>query len=157
MALSTFNFAATDFSPVETIISESLNSISSSMEYLSNSASIISSLKDGKRRSGGGKQQRTTPMFHGDNLANNNNGFTQQPSLDKSKNTRNRQKQKPSLNSSDLDYSVSVGGGNMTRRNQKVSLNHLLNFSFPERQQHSSSKKQSYQPAFNKERFVNAK
>lgn len=42
----------------------------------------------------------------------------------------------------------------------RVSLNHLLSFSFPERQEEPmplrKSKATSYQP-FNKERFINAK
>jgi hypothetical protein len=48
-----------------------------------------------------------------------------------------------------------------TDKKGRVSLNHLLGFSFPERQeipanQHRKQKVTSYQP-FNKERFINAK
>jgi hypothetical protein len=70
-------------------------------------------------------------------------------------NARNRQKtpSKPMLNAEDLNYDLSF-----SKKNQKISLNHLLNFSFPERQSAIFSKRvggpnQSY----NKERFVNAK
>lgn len=43
----------------------------------------------------------------------------------------------------------------------RVSLNHLLSFSFPQRQQNTYTQRRSktttsYQP-FNKERFINAK
>lgn len=98
-----------------------------------------------------------------------NNIFIQQQRQNPQKGARNRQKNssRPSLNSSDLDaYSLASasGGGNNYNasksgsRNQKaLSLNHLLNFSFPERQSHSPSKRSSsYHPTFNKERFVNA-
>lgn len=48
-----------------------------------------------------------------------------------------------------------------TDKKGRVSLNHLLSFSFPERQEEPmpvlrKSKVTSYQP-FNKERFINAK
>ena len=51
--------------------------------------------------------------------------------------------------------------GGSTDKKGRVSLNHLLGFSFPERQeapatQHRKQKVTSYQP-FNKERFINAK
>jgi hypothetical protein len=50
--------------------------------------------------------------------------------------------------------------GGTTDRKGRVSLNHLLNFSFPQRQRPQPiirrQKITSYQP-YNKERFVNAK
>jgi hypothetical protein len=51
--------------------------------------------------------------------------------------------------------------GGSTDKKGRVSLNHLLSFSFPERQEepmpsYRKSKVTSYQP-FNKERFINAK
>ncbi|KAJ3000652.1 hypothetical protein HDV02_004337 [Globomyces sp. JEL0801] len=65
--------------------------------------------------------------------------------------------QRPILNNSD------VGSGKLSRMPsnhnfpKKVSLNHLLNFSFPERQSHHQPKlKKSFTTPFNKERFVNA-
>jgi hypothetical protein len=66
------------------------------------------------------------------------------------KSTRNKQKLKPMLND-DTSHEL-----NISKRNQKVSVNHLLNFSFPERQSAITFKKTSNQPTFNKERFVNA-
>jgi hypothetical protein len=90
-----------------------------------------------------------------------NNMFVSQPLLDRGKSSRNRQKaHRPSLNSSDLDAFSMANNGNSVKKNQKLSLNHLLNFSFPERQHHQSSSypsKRSFQPVFNKERFVNSK
>ena len=62
-----------------------------------------------------------------------------------------KQKSRPLLNDSDLNYTPPA------KRGQKVSLNHLLNFTIPERQTVQWSKRTSHQPAFNKERFVNAK
>jgi hypothetical protein len=50
--------------------------------------------------------------------------------------------------------------GGSTDKKGRVSLNHLLSFSFPERQEvptpQRKAKVTSYQP-FNKERFINAK
>jgi hypothetical protein len=70
-------------------------------------------------------------------------------------NARNRQKtpSKPMLNAEDLNYDLSY-----SKKNQKISLNHLLNFSFPERQSAGFSKRIGGQNhSYNKERFVNAK
>ena len=87
-------------------------------------------------------------------------------SLERGKGARSRQSKasyRPSLNSSDLIDSSSHGGGGSGasgsngKKSKNLSLNHLLNFSFPERQSYSSPSKRSSQPAFNKERFVNAK
>jgi len=66
---------------------------------------------------------------------------------------------------SDLDdlnlVQVAQRTGGSTDKKGRVSLNHLLSFSFPERQEapatsHRKPKVTSYQP-FNKERFINAK
>jgi hypothetical protein len=91
-------------------------------------------------------------------IVENSSGL-QQPIINRQKsfpNNRNKQRtsMKPILNADDVneDYFIS-------KRNQKISVNHLLNFSFPERQSVQISKKSNttYHPAFNKERFVNAK
>jgi hypothetical protein len=76
-----------------------------------------------------------------------------QKSFSKSRN-REKTQSKPTLNDSDLMYNFSS-----PQKNSKVSLNHLLNFSFPERQKHNvvGKRQVQYQPMFNKERFVNAK
>jgi hypothetical protein len=68
--------------------------------------------------------------------------------------TRNKStNSKPYLNDSDLLYRTEIA-----RKNQKnISLNHLLNFSFPARQKALINAKKLQHSFFNKERFVNAK
>jgi hypothetical protein len=89
-------------------------------------------------------------------LSSNINNRNQHSTPSAVKYPRNRQKlnNKPSLNESDL-----WGITGSSKKNQKVSLNHLLNFSFPERERpgNASFRRSSYLPYFDKEKYVNAK
>lgn len=69
---------------------------------------------------------------------------------------RNKTRQKkPILNDDDLLYPFD-NLGDITKKSQLVNLNHLLNFSFPERQKILGPLKRSQVNTFSKERFVNS-
>jgi hypothetical protein len=68
---------------------------------------------------------------------------------------RKTRQKKPILNDNDLLYPFD-NVGDITKKSQLVNLNHLLNFSFPERQKILGPMKRSQVTTFSKERFVNS-
>ncbi|EPB83462.1 hypothetical protein HMPREF1544_09790 [Mucor circinelloides 1006PhL] len=106
-------------------------------------------------------------------VSNSNEASRNKSNNTKHHNGKKRSNKKRSSNNANRDYNrvvsdlddlnlvqVAQRTGGSTDKKGRVSLNHLLSFSFPERQEapatsHRKPKVTSYQP-FNKERFINA-
>ncbi|CAO3655540.1 unnamed protein product [Mucor fragilis] len=103
----------------------------------------------------------TRPSRNKNNNPKNQNGKKRPDKKRTASNNANRDYNRVVSDLDDLNLAqVAQRTGGSTDKKGRVSLNHLLSFSFPERQEapatsHRKPKVTSYQP-FNKERFINA-